>query len=155
MAKPIPFPQRAQARGRRSKTLLLPMLHVAANDLALQVHLALAAVRPDGTGGSADDARALLHAHVLAQSIAEAGYGRLEAEQIQAADAALLECFSRGNAGGGWRLEAAAFTALAQIISVYDAQLQSAPMWVLAEASDRLERMSAGEFGQQRVCKRA
>lgn len=150
MAKTIPFPQRSQARNRRSKTMLLPMLHVAANELALQVHLALAAVRPEGAGGSADDARALLNAYVLAQSIAEAGYGDLEPAQIRAADAALLECFGRGNAGGLWRLDAAAFEALAQIISVYDAQLQSAPMWVLAEASDRLERMSAGEFGQRR-----
>jgi hypothetical protein len=152
MAKTIPFPQRAQARSRRTKTMLLPMPCTAANDLALQVHLALSALR---LGGSLDDARALLHAHVLAQSIADAGYGTFEAAQIQAADAALLQCFERGNTGGGWQLDPSEFEALAHVITVYDAQLQSAPMWVLAEASDRLERMSAGEFGQSRMRRHA
>lgn len=152
MAKTIPFPQRSQARGRRTKTMLLPMPGTAANELALQVHLALSALRQ---GGSMEDARALLHAHVLAQSIAEAGYGTFDAAQIQAADAALLQCFERGNTGGGWHLDPSEFDALAQVITIYDAQLQSAPMWVLAEASDRLERMSVGEFGQSRMRKHA
>jgi hypothetical protein len=153
MARTIPFPQRSQAgRARRSKSMLLPMPHAVSNELALQVHLALAAL---GRGGSSDDTRALLHAHVLAQSIASAGYGVLEPEQVRVADAALLGCYERGNAGGAWQLDEAGFEALKQIVSVYDSQLQSAPLWVLTEASERLERMGAGEADPQAMRKSA
>jgi hypothetical protein len=149
----IPFPQRSQAgRARRSKSMLLPIPHAVANELALQVHLALAALRH---GGSSEDARALLHAHVLAQSIAEAGYGVLEPEQVRVADAALIACFERGNTGGGWQLDEAGFEALAQLVTVYDRQLQSAPLWALTEASERLERMGTGEADQRGIRKSA
>lgn len=153
MARTIPFPQRSQAaRPRRSKSMLLPIPRAVANELALQVHLALAALRRGGTG---DDARALLHAHVLAQSIAEAGYGVLEPEQVRAADAALIASFERGNTGGGWQLDEAGFEAVAQLVSVYDRQLQGAPLWALTEASERLERMGAGDASQQALRKSA
>ncbi|HTR05349.1 MAG TPA: hypothetical protein VMJ11_01520 [Paraburkholderia sp.] len=153
MARTILFPQRSQAgRARRNKSMLLPMPHVVADELALQVHLALAALRRGGTG---DDARALLHAHVLAQSIAGAGYGELEPERVRMADAALIDCFERGNAGGGWRLDEAGFEVLAQLVTVYDRQLQSAPLWVLTQASERLERMGAGEGNEQAMRKSA
>jgi hypothetical protein len=139
MATTIPFPRQAQsARARRSKTMLLPMPRATANELALQVHLALASLR---AGGTDRDALALLHAHVLATSMADAGYGVLTQTEVSAADAALLACYERGRAGGGWRLEDADFEALAPVVTVYDEQLQRAPLWVLTEASERLERM--------------
>ncbi|SDC07852.1 hypothetical protein SAMN05421548_1043 [Paraburkholderia lycopersici] len=153
MVRTIPFPHRSPAgRARRSKSMLLPIPHAVANELALQVHLALAALRRGGTG---DDARAVLHAHVLAQSIAEAGYGALEPEQVRVADVALIDCFERGNTGGGWQLDEAGFEALAGLVTVYDRQLQSAPLWALTEASERLERMGAGETSQQALRKSA
>ena len=146
MAKPIPFSRQAQAaRARRSKAMLLPMPRANADELALQVHLALAALR---RGGARCDAQALLHAHVLATSMADAGYGTLTQAQVNDADAALLACFERGGAGGEWRLDGADFDALAAIVTVYDQQLQRAPLWVLTEASERLDRMGAGEAGQ-------
>lgn len=146
MAKTIPFPRQAQAaQARRSKAMLLPMPRANADELALQVHLALAALR---RGGTNSDARALLHAHVLATSMADAGYGTLAQAQVSDADAALLACFERGRAGGDWLLDGADFEALAAIVTVYDQQLQRAPLWVLAEAGERLDRMSAGEAGQ-------
>ncbi|WP_224043245.1 hypothetical protein [Paraburkholderia unamae] len=132
--------------------MLLPIPHAVANDLALQVHLALAALR---RGGSGDDARALLHAHVLAQSIAEAGYGAFEPESVRAADAALIACFERGNTGGGWQLDDAGFEALAQLVTVYDRQLHSAPLWALTEASERLERMGAADVNARAIRKSA
>ncbi|MEM5447032.1 hypothetical protein [Paraburkholderia guartelaensis] len=132
--------------------MLLPIPRAIANELALQVHLALAALRRGGTG---DDARALLHAHVLAQSIAEAGYGTLEPEQVRAADAALIACFESGNTGGGWQLDDAGFEAVAQLVNVYDRQLQGAPLWALTEASERLERMGAGDASQHALRKSA
>ncbi|HKT99335.1 MAG TPA: hypothetical protein VJS30_22840 [Paraburkholderia sp.] len=141
MAKTIPFPQQKTTRARRHKAELLPMPRVSADELALQVHLALASMRADGTQ---HDAQALLHAHVLAQSIASAGYGALTPEQVRGADEAILACFARGGAEGVWCLDDAQFEAIKSIVGVYDQQLQSAPFWVLAEASERLERMRAG-----------
>jgi|UPI0004875411 hypothetical protein len=141
MASTIPFPRQAQAaRARRSKAMLLPIPRASANELALQVHLALASLR---AGGSDRDAQALLHAHVLATSMADAGYGTLTQEQVCEADAALLACYEQGRTGGGWRLEGAGFDALAAVVTVYDEQLQRAPLWVLTEASERLDRMGA------------
>jgi hypothetical protein len=92
---------------------------------------------------------------VLAQSIAEAGYGVLEPEQVRVADAALIACFERGNTGGGWQLDEAGFQALAQLVTVYDRQLQSAPLWALTEASERLERMGTADADQRGIRKSA
>ncbi|MFP6561225.1 hypothetical protein WJ542_23400 [Paraburkholderia sp. B3] len=139
MARTIPFPRQAQAaQARRNKAMLLPIPRASADALALQVHLALASLRD---GGADRDAQALLHAHVLAASMAEAGYGALAQVQVSAADAALLACYERGRTGAGWRLDGAEFDALAAIVTIYDEQLQRAPLWVLTEASERLERM--------------
>lgn len=151
MAKTIPFPQHKTTRARRNKAELLPMPRASADELALQVHLALASLR---AGGAQHDARALLHAHVLAQSIAGAGYGALTPEQVRCADEAILACFARGGAEDVWFLDDAQFEAVKSVVAVYDQQLQSAPFWVLAEASERLERMGVGDTRQQ-VRKRA
>ncbi|WP_321887855.1 hypothetical protein [Paraburkholderia bannensis] len=149
MAKTLPFPQHiqaARARRHRAKGDLLPMPRASADELALQVHLALAALR---AGGSQHDAQAILHAHWLAQASADAGYGTLTPEQIGPADEAILACFSRGGAHGEWLIDEAQFDAIKIVIAVYDQQLQSAPLWVLTEASERLERVRAGDTRQQ------
>jgi hypothetical protein len=150
MAKTLTFARQTQAaRTRRNKAMLLPIPRTCADDLALQVHLALAALR---RGGSHHDARSLLHVHVLATTMVDAGYGALTQAQVNDADAALLGCFERGQAGGGWQLDDAGFDAIAPIVTVYDEQLQRAPLWVLTEASERLERMGAagGELPDMR-----
>jgi hypothetical protein len=153
MAKTLSFSRQTQAgRPRRTKAMLLPMPRACADDLALQVHLALAALRRGGTG---HDAQALLHVHVLATTMAGSGYGDLTQAQVNDADAALLACYARGQSGGGWQLDQAGFDALALIVNVYDEQLQRAPFWVLTEASERLERMSAGGAGQAPMRKQA
>jgi hypothetical protein len=146
MAKTLTFARPTQAtRPRRNKAMLLPMPRACADELALQVHLALAALR---RGGAHHDARALLHVQVLAATMANAGYGTLTQTQVNDADAALLACFERGQTGGVWQLDQAGFDAIAPIVTVYDEQLQRAPLWVLTEASERLERMGAGGAGQ-------
>jgi hypothetical protein len=141
MAKTIPFPRPSDpSRARRSKTMLLQIPHATADALALQVHLALSALRGDRATGN--DAKTLLQTQVLSLTIANAGYGELTQEEASRADQALVACFARGNRDGVWRIDEEGFDALARIVSVYDGQLQSAPLWVLAEASERLERMS-------------
>lgn len=154
MAKTIPFPRSSDtSRARRSKTMLLQIPHSTADALALQVHLALSALR--GENATSGDARTLLQTQVLALTIANAGYGELAPEEARRADEVLIACFERGNREGIWRIDAAAFDVLARIVTVYDRQLQSAPMWVLAEASEQLDRMSAGDDGRRAQRKRA
>jgi hypothetical protein len=148
MARTIPFPQHkaAPARRHKAKGELLPIPRATADELALQIHLALAALR---AGGTRHDAQTLLDAHVLAQLIAAAGYGALTPEQVQPADEAILACYARGGEQGEWRLDDAQFEAVRTIVGVYDQQLQSAPLWVLTEASNQLERMRKGGTEQQ------
>ena len=109
----------------------------------------------ESTNREVADAQALLHVHVLATTMVDAGYGELTQSQVNDADAALLACYARGQSGGGWQLDQAGFDALAVIVNVYDEQLQCAPFWVLTEASERLERMSAGGAGQAPMRKQA
>lgn len=139
MAKTIPFPRQP----RRTKTMLLPIPRAVADELALQVHLALSALRR--AGGARRDAQTLLHALVLAQSIAQAGYGELETTLVHAADAAMIACFARGDETDDWYLDDASFESLSGLVTLYDRQLQSAPLWALTEASNRLERMTVPE----------
>lgn len=154
MAKTIPFPRPSDAaRARRSKTMLLPIPRATADALALQVHLALSALR--GDTATSGDARTLLQTQVLALTIANAGYGSLTPDEARRADDALIACFERGNREGVWRVDSEAFDALARIVTVYDGQLQSAPLWVLSEASERLDRMSAGDDERRPQRKRA
>jgi len=155
MAKTIPFPHSSDtARARRNnKTMLLPIPRATADALALQVHLALSSLR--GAAATEADARTLLQTQVLALTIADAGYGELTPEEARRADDALLACFERGNRDRVWRLDGDAFDALARIVTVYDGQLRSAPLWVLADASERLERMSAGDDERRAQRKRA
>lgn len=154
MAKTIPFPRPSDgARARRSKTMLLQIPRSTADALALQVHLALSALRSDAA--TCRDAQTLLQTQVLALSIADAGYGELAPEEARRADDALIACFERGGRDGVWRIDDEAFDALARIVTVYDGQLQSAPLWVLADASERLDRMSAGEDERRAQRRRA
>ncbi|PLZ04115.1 hypothetical protein CY652_00015 [Burkholderia sp. WAC0059] len=136
-------------RARRSKAMLLPIPRASANGLALQVHLALAALH--GSGGTRQDAQTLLHTLALASAIADAGYGSIAPGLMAAAEAAVTACFSNGRETGRWRLDDAAFDAFSQVVTVYDRQLQTAPLWALTEASQWLERLSAGEPRAQAV----
>ncbi|PXW15440.1 hypothetical protein [Paraburkholderia caballeronis] len=145
----IPFQRSSgNARARRSKTMLLPIPRATADGLALQVHLALSALR--GGYATGNDAQTLLQTQVLVLSIVNAGYGELTPEEASRADDALLACFERGGREGAWRLDDEAFDALARIVTVYDGQLRSAPLWVLTDASERLDRIGAGENAQRK-----
>lgn len=133
--------------------MLLPLPRATADELALQVHLALDALSR-GTG-SLTAAQTLTQTMLLAAFIAEAGYGAVSGESLRMADAHMAACFEQGHASGAWALDSAACEVLATITTVYDQQLQRAPLGVVTEASDRLDRFSAGESYQMAVRKRA
>jgi len=154
MAKTIPFRQSPQAaRARKNRTLLLPMPRASADDLALRVHVALDALRRGC--GSVHAAQTLTQTMILTGFLAEAGYGEATFEQMQQAEADISGAFDRGRDSGEWRLDDEAAARFAVIVSTYDYQLQRAPLWVVADASDRLDRFRAGEPFDRAARKRA
>jgi len=148
MTRPIPFARSANAaRARQKKTLLLPMPRPEAERLALQVHIALDAMRL--AMGNVNAAQTLCQAMILTGLLAEAGYGEATFEQMRDAETAITDAFDRGRDHGVWSLDEDGFEQFATIVSTYDYQLRRAPLAAVADASDRLDRFRAGEpFGE-------
>lgn len=143
MAKTIPFPRNTQAASARAaKAMLLPLPRATADELALQVHLALDSLRRGK--GTVRDAQTLTQTMILVSFLTESGYGALAADSLRRADALIAACFERGRASGEWIFEPAGFSSFAEIVAIYDRQLQKAPLWAITEASDRLDRFQAG-----------
>jgi hypothetical protein len=144
MAKTVSFSRSTNAaRARRAKSMLLPMPRATADELALRVHLALAALR--NGAGSVRDAQTLTQTMILTGFLVESGYGCTTYEQLVVAEAAIAAAFDRGRATGEWRLDGVSFALFAVIVTTYDQQLQHAPLWAIVEASDRLDRFQAGD----------
>lgn len=131
------------ARGRRTKTMLLPMAQASADELALRVHLALAAMLAGV--GSLREAQTLTQTMMLTGFVAAAGYGKVTPEQLVAAEAAISAAFDRGCDTGEWRLDDAAADLFAGIVTIYDEQLRRAPLWAVDEATERLDHFQEDE----------
>ncbi|MEI6002129.1 hypothetical protein H3V53_34860 [Paraburkholderia bengalensis] len=149
MARPIPFARTSQAaRARRNRALLLPMPRAEADRLALQAHVALDAMRLGH--GSATAAQTLCQVMILTGLLAEAGYAEATFEQMREAEGVICAAFDRGRESGTWLLEKEGFQQFAVIVTTYDAQLRRAPLAVIADASDRLERFRGGDSFEHR-----
>jgi hypothetical protein len=96
-------------------------------------------------GGSARDAQTLTQTMILTGFITEAGYGAATYEQLVVAESAISAAFDRGRDKGAWRLDDDAAGLFAVIVTTYDEQLRGAPLWAIAEASERLDRFQAGK----------
>ena len=154
MAQPIPFSRSTGAsRARHAKAMLLPIARQIADDLALRVHLALDALRRGA--GSKSDAQTLTQTMLLTGFLTEFGFGSMSREELGAADRAMAAVFDIGRETGEWRLDGTEFALFASIATSYDRQLHSAPLWVITDASERLDRVIAGVPDQAPVRKRA
>jgi hypothetical protein len=154
MAQPIPFSRNTgAARARHDKAMLLPIARKIADDLALRVHLALDALRRGA--GSTSDAQTLTQVMLLTGFLAESGFGSVTGEQLGAAEGAVSAVFDIGRETGRWRLDSAGFAIFAEIATNYDRQLHSAPLWAITDASERLDRFTAGIPNQTPMRKRA
>lgn len=122
--------------------MLLPLPRATADALALQVHLALDALRRGK--GTICDAQTLTQIMILASFLVDAGYGTLAPDSLRRADALIAGCFERGRATGEWTLDMAGFRSFAEIVTIYDRQLQKAPLWAVTDASDKLDSFQAG-----------
>ena len=154
MARTLPFDRSAQAtRVRLSKMQLLPMPRSEADTLSLHAHCALQALR-DGTGWMAGT-QSLAEVLILTAYVAEAGYGQITREAWLESESAINAAFAQGHATGVWKLDEESCEQLASVVCVHDAQLHSAPLGVLAAASERLERLKSGEADPMPKLKRA
>lgn len=154
MARTLPFSRNPQAaRARRAKTLLLPMPRAHSDELSLQVHVALDAMRRGK--GNTSAAQTLCQVMILVGLLAEAGYGLATFEQMHNAENVIASAFDRGRDTGVWMLDDDGFAQFAAIVSTYDHQLRRAPVAAIADASDRLDRFRAGETFEQTARKRA
>jgi hypothetical protein len=64
--------------------------------------------------------------------------------QLGATESAVSAVFDIGPATGEWKLDNAGFALFAEIATNYDRQLRSAPLWAITDASERLDRFTAG-----------
>jgi len=148
MPKTIPISRNTSAaRARRVKAMLLPMPRATADELALRVHLALALMRAGS--GSMTDAQTLTQTMILTGFLAEAGYGAARHEQLIAAEAAIAGSFDHGRETGRWELDDHGTHLFTAIVTTYDEQLRRAPLWAVAEASERLDRFQSGGSDQR------
>ncbi|MFM0420374.1 hypothetical protein [Paraburkholderia aromaticivorans] len=154
MAQPIPLSRNAGvARARHAKAMLFPIARQTADDLALRVHLALDALRRGA--GSMTDAQTLTQIMLLTGFLAESGFGSATSEQMSAAERAVSTVFDIGRETSRWSLDDAGFALFATIATNYDQQLHSAPLWAITDASERLDRFTAGMPYQAPIRKRA
>ncbi|MBW0451293.1 hypothetical protein EN871_31945 [bacterium M00.F.Ca.ET.228.01.1.1] len=154
MAQPIPFSRHTgAARARHAKAMLLPIARQVADDLALRVHLALDTLRR--SRGGVDEAQTLTQVLLLTGFLAESGFGSATREQLAAADREIAKVFDIGRDTGIWALDEGGFALFAHIATNYDQQLHRAPLWAITEASERLDRFTAGLPDQLPTRKRA
>lgn len=148
MAKTIPFNRNQNvARARRAKTKLLPIPRETRDELALQVHVGLDAMRRGR--GNVRVTQTLTQVMILTGLLAEAGYGSLAFEQMRRAERAVSSAFDRGRESGIWSFDEDEFAQFATIVTIYDEQLRRAPLSALSDASGRLDRFRAGESFEQ------
>ncbi len=133
--------------------MLLPIARPIADDLALRVHLALDALRRHA--GSLSDAQTLTQIMLLSGFLADCGFGSATREQLGFAERALAEVFENGRETGLWKLDGDGFALFAALATNYDEQLHRAPLWAITDASERLDRLTAGMTFQAPVRKRA
>nr|WKF60167.1 hypothetical protein HUO10_004684 [Paraburkholderia busanensis] len=154
MAQPIPFSRHTgAARARHAKAMLLPIARQTADELALRVHLSLDALRRGA--GSMTDAQTLTQTMLLAGFLAEAGFGSATGEQLGVAERMVAAVFDTGRTTNKWKLDAAGVALFAAIATNYDEQLHRAPLWAITDASERLDRFTAGMTYQAPTRKRA
>jgi hypothetical protein len=154
MSRTLPFKRSPRAtRAQLTKAQLLPIPRAVADELALQAHLSLVALRAGAT--DITPAHQVTEVMLLAKFLAEAGHGEFSADELAHADKVMAGVFDEGRASSTWSLPASEAERFAAIVALYDHQLHRATLNALTSASERLERFKAGEPYQQAQRRRA
>nr|WP_050456070.1 hypothetical protein [Candidatus Burkholderia verschuerenii] len=148
MSRTLPFKRSSQSmRVQLTKAQLLPIPRAVANELALQAHLAVEALRAGATDIA--PAQQVTEVMLLTKFLADAGHGEFSNDALASADRAIAAVFDAGRDSGVWALPSEECDSFSAIVSLYDHQLQRATLGALTVASERLERFKAGEPYQQ------
>ncbi|MFM0610287.1 hypothetical protein PQR05_38045 [Paraburkholderia sediminicola] len=126
-------------QARLNRTLLLPMPRSVADEVSLQHHTALAALRMKQ--GSEYSLTALMQMIVVTAFVDEASHHELRVDALRRAEKMINTALERGRTGGGWYLEPEATEYVAALICYHDDQLCHTPLKVLAKALERLENL--------------
>jgi hypothetical protein len=127
-----------QIRTPMGKEMLLPLAAHVARQTSLEHHLALATLR-SGKGGS-DTVGRLFHAIYVSYFVHEATTGRVDLDVFRAAEAALQGSAVRGKGNGVCDISGDGCTAVEQVLTIHDRQLESIPRHVIENAQKRLDR---------------
>jgi hypothetical protein len=135
---------RTAKRQRISKTMLLPVPRKDSDSLSLQNHLALCAL--GARQGSAFGLRILLQMVVMTGFIDEARSQEIQPELLVEAEERISEAFSRGEEHAQWFLDGRALALCHSLITWHDGQLRTAPLILLENATERLERLRTSDL---------
>ncbi|WP_323123800.1 hypothetical protein [Burkholderia alba] len=126
-----------------TKRMLLPMPRHEVEAMSLQYHAAFEALRMKR--GSAYGLKTLLQLVILTGFIDEARRHEIRVEVLVAADRGIHAAFERGNQDGEWWLDPDIEEIVSSLLAWRDDQLRTAPLAVLMEAIERMERFRAGK----------
>ena len=128
---------------------VLPMARASADRLSLHVHVALDSMRR-GFGNVAAT-QTLAQVMFLSESLASQGYGMVSRSGVGRAEAAIVGAYERGRQQNVWCFDAEDFETFAAIVTIFDYQLQNAPLSAHILANAQFEQRRTGEFAVQRV----
>lgn len=137
---------RRRPQGRLAKRLLLPMPRDEIEKMSLQYHAALEALRMKR--GNAFGMRILLQMVIMTGFIDEARRHEVRREVLIAAERGIRTAFERGEHGereNEWTFDAQTDEQVAALLVWHDDQLRTAPLAVLMEAVERMERLQRGQ----------
>lgn len=152
----VPRGTRPAPRARLTRRLLLPLPRHEVEEISLQYHVALEALRMKR--GSAHGLRILLQMVILTGFIDEARRHELRVEVLVAAEREINVGFERGQRESEWRLDASGVEVVASLLAWHDGQIRTTPLAVLVEAMERVERLRDGKSSSRppvRVARRS
>jgi hypothetical protein len=137
------FNRQGQAQRAQNKLLLLPVKRATADDMSLQYHIALEALRVGR--GYASAAQSLAEVMVTTFFLVDAGYGQISRETFLANEVIIADCFEKGRGQDKWSLDEHGYECFAALVNLHDQQLRKAPLCAILRAKDRLEAFMNGE----------
>ena len=134
---------RRRPRGQLAKRLLLPMPRDEIEKMSLQYHSALEAIRM--RQGSAFGMRILLQMIMLTGFIDEARRQEIRVKVLVAAERGIQAAFDRGEREDLWTFDEQTDELVSMLLAWHDDQLRTAPLAVLLEAIERMDRLIDGK----------
>lgn len=129
--------------------MLFPMPREDSNRLSLQNHFVLSALA--ARQGCAFNLRILLQMVVMTGFIDNARSQEILPEVLVEAEEKISEAFSRGQETGHWYLDGRPLELCQALITWHVGQLRTAPLFILENAIEQLERLRTSDLSIERA----